>query len=144
MHIVQLNLKAEKHAPVEEQAVLHVSAKDGIAGDIRSGGSKQISLWSSLDKAAADHMQPQGLCMGRFSSNVMLSSLQSGFRPGERLLLGDVEIEITQAGKDCYPHECPLPARGVRCPLQNCLYGRFITDGELRPGLLLTRLPSGE
>ncbi|MDL2235327.1 hypothetical protein LJC07_04135 [Christensenellaceae bacterium OttesenSCG-928-L17] len=135
MNIAQLTFKPERGMPMQTPETLHVSKAGGIAGDFRSTGNQQISLWNKADQNAAANMQPQGLCMRRFSANIIIDGLENGaLNSGDTLKMGDVEIRITQVGKNCFPNECSLPHTGVRCPLQSCLYGSVETDGVLRLG----------
>lgn len=107
----------------------------GIAGDAYGGpGDRQVVLLDACARAAIDEgTGEQGVCYPRFRENLLIEDLNAGrLAPGMRLVIGTVVLEVTAAGKRCFP-ECTLP-RGechIRAGVAFC---RVIRGGSVQVG----------
>lgn len=108
----------------------------GLDGDAHAGGwHRQISL---LDQASIDKMLKKGakdLVPGIFAENITTEGLNLFLLPlGSVLKIGDVELEVTQVGKECHAHcqiyqqvgMCVMPKEGV--------FTRVLKTGTIHPG----------
>lgn len=107
----------------------------------KEGGAKRISLADAgaLNEAAAS--QVQTFCTKRFLPDIVTDGLEySNLSVGEKLLVGDAEIEITDLGKECQD-ECELRDAGKLCSLKtNCAFGKVTKKGEIYPYCEITRI----
>jgi MOSC domain-containing protein YiiM len=134
--IVAVNVSREKgtrKVPVE-RALLRVG--HGVEGDAHAGAwHRQVSL---LSMSSIEKMRGKGLELqpGDFAENLTVSGLDVWALPvGTRLLVGDdVELEVTQIGKECHlgcdirrqVGDCVMPREGI--------FAKVVAGGVVRPG----------
>ncbi len=104
----------------------------GIEGDAHAGPwHRQVSL---LAGEAVDIMKAKGLDLaaGAFGENIVTRGVDwSRARVGERITIGDVELEITQIGKECHSRcaiyyaagDCIMPRQGI--------FAKVLTGGTI-------------
>jgi len=120
----------EAKRPVERAAFV---AAHGIEGDAHAGDwHRQVSLLSA-EEAAEWRQRLPDLKPGDFAENVLVSGLdfdQLGL--GSRLRLGgQVELVITQIGKECHGHRCTVFERMGECLMpRRGLFARVERGGE--------------
>ena len=110
----------------------------GLKGDAHAGKwHRQVSLLAkeSIDEMTA--MGIEGLCFGNFAENITTQGIVLGSLPiGSVLKCGDVELEITQIGKECHAGQgCQIMNKVGRCvmPTQG-IFARVVKPGFLYPG----------
>jgi len=134
--IVSINIskkKGEKKKPVESARLL---VDLGIEGDAHAGFMhRQVSL---LAQESVDKMKAKGLTVGPgdFAENITTEGIDLVSLPvGTRLKLGtEIEVEVTQIGKECHSRcaiyeqagECVMPKEGI--------FAKVIEGGELKTG----------
>ncbi|WP_044351220.1 MOSC domain-containing protein [Dethiosulfatarculus sandiegensis] len=133
--IVSVNISTQKG--VRKQPVPQVELKPahGVIGDAHAGEwHRQVSL---LAEESIDSMRKKGLDVkpGDFAENITTSGLRlHTMSVGTRLFLGDVEVELTQIGKECHKGcaireqagDCVMPREGV--------FVKVLQPGIVRPG----------
>lgn len=125
--------KGEKKTPVE--SVL-LKEEWGIEGDAHAGNwPRQVSLLAS---ESIQKMKDKGLSLGAgdFAENITTSGIDlPKLKIGTKLILGDqIELEITQIGKECHNGcaifqqvgFCVMPKEGV--------FARVLKGGTVRQG----------
>jgi len=120
--VESVNIAAEKGVQKHEVAEIVLKENFGIAGDAHAGGwHRQVSL---LAGEAVDAMRAKGLDLapGAFGENIVTRGVDwSRARVGERIMIGAVELQITQIGKECHSRcaiyyaagECIMPSQGI-------------------------------
>jgi MOSC domain-containing protein YiiM len=128
--------KGARKSPVPSAVAV---ADYGLEGDAHAGRHhRQISLLA-LEKI--DEFRKRGALVsyGDFGENIVGADVDFAKLPvGTRLLCGEVELEITQIGKECHTRcsiyhamgECIMPTQGV--------FARVLRGGAVRPGDGLT------
>jgi len=111
----------------------------GIEGDAHAGEwHRQISL---LALESIRKMQALGLevTSGDFAENLTTQGIYvPRLHIGDRVAVGETELEITQIGKECHTRcaiyeqagDCVMPKEGV--------FARVLRGGEVRPGDTVT------
>jgi molybdopterin adenylyltransferase len=128
------NKKGERKHPVEIAAF---TAGHGIEGDAHAGDwHRQVSLLSMEDIDEVKNGGLPDIQQGDFAENIILSGIDlSSLGLGSRIRLGsDVELRITQIGKDCHTPcriyhltgDCIMPRLGV--------FARVVSGGEVNAG----------
>jgi len=125
--------KGTKKRPVE---VGSFEVDYGLIGDghAEKGGSRQVSL---LSEESILYMRSLGLEVGPgdFAENLTIRGIRlSDLKPGTRLRVGEVILEVTQIGKECHSRcaiyrqvgDCIMPREGV--------FARVIRGGQVRAG----------
>jgi cyclic pyranopterin phosphate synthase len=121
--LVSLNLSERKGTRKTAVSQAEFVAGHGLAGDAHAGDwHRQVSL---LAEEAIDEMRAAlpGLVPGDFAENVTTRGVDWAALPvGARIAIGEVELEITQIGKECHGEgcairrqagDCVMPRRGV-------------------------------
>ena len=120
--VESVNIAAEKGVQKHEVAEIVLKENFGIAGDAHAGDwHRQVSL---LAGEAVDAMKAKGLDLapGAFGENIVTRGVDwSRARVGERIMIGEVELQITQIGKECHSRcaiydaagECIMPSQGI-------------------------------
>jgi len=120
--LVSINLSPQKggrKSPVDAAELL---AGLGLKGDAHAApGERQVSL---LAQEAIDTMIARGLRLnpGDFAENFTTRGIDwSRCRVGQRLSIGEAELEISRIGKECHRRcaiyeaagDCIMPSQGV-------------------------------
>lgn len=131
---ISLN-KGEIKTPLEVGEFL---IDHGLKGDAHAGKwHRQVSLLAkeSIDEMTA--MGVEGLCFGNFAENITTQGIVLGSLPiGSVLKCGEIELEITQIGKECHAGQgCQIMNKVGRCvmPTQG-IFARVVKPGFLYPG----------
>ncbi|MDZ7374303.1 MAG: MOSC domain-containing protein [candidate division KSB1 bacterium] len=108
----------------------------GIEGDAHAGnGHRQVSLLAEESIERIRQRIPR-LAYGAFGENVVTRGVDlSTLRVGDRLLLGrQVELEVTQIGKDCHA-PCAIAAITGNCIMpREGVFARVLRGGIVHPG----------
>ncbi len=116
----------------------------GLAGNAHAGpGRRQVSL---LDKATIDRFaQTLGrtIAPGQFGENLTVRGLPpEGMFPLDRLRFDEVELEVTQLGKDCHGKGCAIFQQVGKCVMpQEGVFARVRQRGILRANAKGAYLP---
>ena len=120
--VESVNIAAAKGMPKHEVAEIVLRENFGIVGDAHAGAwHRQVSL---LAGEAVDAMKAKGLDLaaGAFGENIVTRGVDwSRARVGDTVAIGEVELEITQIGKECHSRcaiyyaagDCIMPTRGI-------------------------------
>lgn len=110
----------------------------GLKGDAHAGKwHRQVSLLAkeSIDEMSA--MGVEGLCFGNFAENITTEGIVLASLPiGSIIQCGEVELEVTQIGKECHAGQgCQIMNKVGRCvmPTQG-IFARVVKPGFLYPG----------
>ena len=124
--------KGIQKTPVNEAKVV---VGFGLEGDAHGGDwHRQVSL---LADESAQLMRDNGADVGPgdFGENILTEGIDLPALPiGTKILMGDVELEVTQIGKECHTRcaiyfaagTCVMPTQGIFC--------RVLKGGTLLPG----------
>ena len=108
----------------------------GLEGDAHSGKDmRQVSLFGieSINKIKKSGIE--GLCSSKFTENLTVEGIALYELPvGTILRIGEVIMEVTQVGKECYS-ECKIHNLSSECVLQReVIFTRILKDGWIKPG----------
>lgn len=139
MTLTGMRIQKTENAPYEECTCCHLLTGKGISEDHHAGGGKkELSLLHADVPEQMMNMEYKGLCMRRFSANLLVEGLPSHLNLGDRLSVGAAVIEITMK-KHCFD-ECALVQDQTPCPLKGgSLFARVVKSGEvcIGDGLIL-------
>jgi molybdopterin adenylyltransferase len=134
--VVAVSTSSEKGTykyPVES---VFMKKEHGIEGDAHAGKwHRQVSLLAqeSIDKMAA--LGVENLTPGKFAENITTQGIELHTLPvGTRLLIGEVEVQVTQIGKKCHQHceiyhqvgMCIMPTEGI--------FVKVLSEGYIKAG----------
>ncbi len=119
--------------PVEAITIL----ASGIEGDAHAGDwHRQISLLGieSIEKMQASANRQ--FKYGDFAENITVKGFPLvDMRPFDKLVSGDIVLEITQIGKKCHGEKCAIYKETGDCVMpKEGIFGRVLQGGTLRAG----------
>lgn len=114
----------------------------GIVGDAHGGNwHRQISLLS-FEKIEDFRSKGANVDFGAFGENLVVEGFDLRKLPvGTRFVIGEVELELTQIGKECHSHcaiyhavgDCIMPREGV--------FTKVMKEGNIKVGDEITMIP---
>lgn len=136
MRVVSVNTSERKGTRKVPRDHVVLKANYGVEGDSHADGShRQLSLLAMED---IDYMISLGAIVkpGDFAENITTEGVElSSYPVGTHFGIGkDIELELTQIGKECHfgceirqqVGTCIMPRKGVFC--------RILKGGVVRPG----------
>lgn len=131
-----VNISTEKGVDKKPVEGIVLRAGYGIEGDAHAGPwHRQISFLSSEQINAFDGAG-RPMLAGEFAENITTSGLDlRQVAVLDRIMIGDVEIEITQIGKECHSGCAIFKEVGACIMPKEGLFGRVIHGGEIRKGM---------
>ncbi|MEE4196803.1 MAG: MOSC domain-containing protein [Bacteroidales bacterium] len=141
--VISVNVSEKKGVikkPVQE---IEINGK-GVAKDAHAGDwHRQISLLAreSIDKFKEVLGRP--LDYGEFAENITTEGITLyTMNPGDRLKIGDVELEVTQIGKECHGAGCAIFTQVGKCVMpKEGIFAKVIHPGVIKPGDEIIHLP---
>ena len=143
IEVVSVNVSTEKGTikrPVDEIVI----NDRGIAGDAHSGAwHRQISV---LGKSSVDRfveVTGRDIAPGEFAENILLRGIDlNDVAILDRFKIGDVELEVTQIGKECHGDACAIFREVGQCVMpKEGIFCRVIQPGTIRAGDQVQYLP---
>lgn len=133
--VAAISISARKGTRKTNVASARLIPDWGLEGDAHAGpGPRQVSL---LAVESIDKMRARGLDVGpgAFAENITTEHINvPGLRLGDRVRIGEAELEITQIGKECHSR-CAIYAAAGDCVMpREGIFGRVVTGGTVRVG----------
>jgi len=134
--VLSVNVSEEKGVikkPVDQIVI----TEKGIENDAHAGDwHRQISLLAkeSIDKF--EEVLGRKLEFGEFAENITTEGITLyTMKPGDKLFIGDVEIEVTQIGKKCHGDGCAIFSQVGKCVMpKEGIFAKVIKVGTIKPG----------
>jgi len=107
----------------------------GIEGDFHAkGGERQVSL---LAAESIQKMKDKGLKLehGAFGENIVTDGIDLlSLKIGQKLKIGEAEIEISKIGKEC-PERCSIYYAAGDCIMpREGIFARVLKGGKVKAG----------
>lgn len=134
--VLAVNISKEKGVPKEAIEKGYFEVDHGLVGDAHAGKwHRQVSLLGqeSIDKIMS--VGVEGFCTGKFAENLTTEGIELYKLPiGTRMKVGEVEMEVTQIGKECH-HGCAIRNLVGDCVMpREGIFTKVITSGYIKPG----------
>jgi molybdopterin adenylyltransferase len=134
--VLSVNVSEEKGVikkPVDQIVI----TESGIENDAHAGDwHRQISLLAkeSIDKF--EEVLGRKLEFGEFAENITTEGITLyTMKPGDKLFIGDVEMEVTQIGKKCHGDGCAIFSQVGKCVMpKEGIFAKVIKTGNIKPG----------
>jgi len=136
--IVALSVSAKKGTAKANVPRVLLRERWGCEGDAHAGDwHRQVSI---LAVESVRKMQEKGLRVrpGAFAENVTTEGIDvAHLHIGERLRVGEAELEVTQIGKECH-QRCAIYAQAGDCVMpREGIFARVLRGGSVAPGDLI-------
>jgi MOSC domain-containing protein YiiM len=134
--VLSVNVSKEKGVikkPVEQIII----TEKGIEQDAHAGDwHRQISL---LAKESIDNFEKilgRKLKYGEFAENITTEGITLyTMKPGDKLNIGNVELEVTQIGKKCHGEGCAIFSQVGKCVMpKEGIFAKVIKTGSVKAG----------
>jgi len=134
--VLSVNVSEEKGVikkPVDQIVI----TEKGIEDDAHAGDwHRQISLLAkeSIDKF--EEVLGRKLEFGEFAENITTEGITLyTMKPGDKLFIGDVEMEVTQIGKKCHGDGCAIFSQVGKCVMpKEGIFAKVLKTGIVKPG----------
>ncbi len=136
MKVISVNVSKEKGTVKTPVSQIELT-DNGVLGDAHSGPwHRQVSL---LGQESFDRFSQQAgrqLVFGEFAENITTQGLELvNTLPLDRLSGANIELEITQIGKECHESACAIFKEVGNCVMpKEGIFARVIRPGILKPG----------
>jgi MOSC domain-containing protein YiiM len=143
--VVSVNISTAKGTIKTPVAFITLNSK-GVEGDAHAGEwHRQVSLLAreSIDKWS--HQAGREVGWGKFAENITTQGIiLYHAKPGDRLLIGATELEVTQIGKKCHGTGCTIFKEVGNCVMpKEGIFARVLRAGSIRAGDEIKYLPKG-
>ncbi len=109
----------------------------GVSHDAHAGDwHRQVSLLADESVQRFTHAAGRKINYGEFAENITTKGLELvNTHPLDRLSIGDVELEITQIGKECHGTSCAIFKEVGNCVMpKEGIFARVLTNGTVKAG----------
>ena len=134
--VLSVNISEEKG--VIKKPVVEIVLNDkGVVNDAHAGDwHRQVSLLAkeSIDKF--EEVLGRKLEFGEFAENITTEGITLfTMKPGDKLKIADVELEVTQIGKKCHGDGCAIFSQVGKCVMpKEGIFAKVIHPGKIKPG----------
>jgi molybdopterin adenylyltransferase len=134
--IVSVNISEKKgtiKVPVPEIELNEL----GVAHDAHAGDwHRQVSLLADESVQRFTHAAGRNIKYGEFAENITTKGLELvNTHPLDRLTIGEVELEITQIGKECHGTSCAIFKEVGNCVMpKEGIFARVLNNGSVKAG----------
>lgn len=119
---------------------------NGVEGDAHSGPwNRQVSLLGTESIARFEQAAGRKISCGEFAENITTEGIELWkCRPLDRFVSGEVELEVTQIGKECHGTSCAIFKEVGNCVMpKEGIFARVIKPGKLYPASGIRNPESG-
>jgi molybdenum cofactor synthesis domain-containing protein len=109
----------------------------GVANDAHAGNwHRQVSLLADESVERFTHSAGRKIKYGEFAENITTKGLELvNTHPLDKLIIGDVEMEITQIGKECHGTSCNIFKEVGNCVMpKEGIFAKVIKNGIVKAG----------
>ncbi|VAW23407.1 FIG060329: MOSC domain protein [hydrothermal vent metagenome] len=141
--ILSTNISKEKGTIKHPRGSITLSGI-GVEGDAHSGSwHRQVSLLAKESIEGFAHKAGRVIQYGEFAENITTEGLLLHHcHPLDRFKNEDIELEVTQIGKECHGDDCAIFREVGNCVMpKEGVFARTINGGVLKPGDELEYIP---
>lgn len=141
--VVSVNISEKKGTikrPVPEITV----TETGVMGDAHAGGwHRQVSLLAVESVGKFSKEAGRKINFGEFAENITTQGIDlPKCRIFDRFRIGDVELELTQIGKECHGTACAIFKEVGNCVMpKEGVFCRVLETGRIKPNDRIVHVP---
>ena len=141
--VLSVNISEEKG--VIKKPVSNIILNDmGVVNDAHAGDwHRQVSLLAKESIDRFEEILGRKLEFGEFAENITTEGITLyKMIPGDKLFIGDVELEVTQIGKKCHGDGCAIFSQVGKCVMpKEGIFAKVLKPGAINPGDDIKYLP---
>lgn len=134
--VVSVNI-SEKKGTVKHPVPFIELKSNGILNDAHAGDwTRQVSLLGLESIRRYEKETGRKIADGEFAENITTEGMELWkSHPLDRFICGDLELEVTQIGKDCHGISCNIFKETGSCIMpKEGIFARILHQGILKPG----------
>ena len=114
--VISVNISEEKGTIKHSVPEMQID-KNGVVNDAHSGPwHRQVSLLSQEDIDCFSKEMSREIKQGEFAENITVSGINLGNAAVlDKFRIGQVELEVTQIGKECHGDSCAIYREVGKC-----------------------------
>ena len=136
MKIVSVNI-SEKKGTIKIPVPQITLNDEGVHGDAHAGSwHRQVSLLALESVGKFAQQAGRDIKCGEFAENITTEGLELWkTHPLDRIRIGEVELEVTQIGKECHGTSCAIFREVGNCVMpKEGIFARVIRAGSVKAG----------
>lgn len=143
MQVVSVNISEKKgtiKVPVDRIELTAI----GVTNDAHAGKwHRQVSLLAKESNEKFGLAAKRKVAYGEFAENITTEGIVLYKTiPGDRLIIGETELEITQIGKKCHGDNCAIFREVGSCVMpKEGIFARVIKGGIVKAGDKMEYIP---
>ena len=141
--VVSVNISGERGTVKQPVPEAIIDAR-GLVGDAHAGDwHRQVSVLSRELIEGFQVQMDRTLGNGEFAENLTTTGLDlRAVGLMDRLKIGEVELQVTQVGKECHGESCAIFREVGKCIMpKEGLFCQVVKGGSVRPGAPVEHLP---
>lgn len=144
--VLSVNISDKKGViknPVREIAI----TDRGVENDAHAGDwHRQVSLLAKESIDRFEEVLGRKLKFGEFAENITTEGIVLfTMKPGDKLKIADVELEVTQIGKKCHGDGCAIFSQVGKCVMpKEGIFAKVIKTGIIKAGDKIEYIPIKE
>ncbi|MCX6251385.1 MAG: molybdopterin-binding protein [Bacteroidetes bacterium] len=143
VEILSVNISEKKGTVKTPVPVIELTSR-GIKEDAHAGDwNRQVSMLGAESIEKSELQNARRFRFGEFAENITTRGIVLfETHPLDRFICGELELEITQIGKECHGSGCSIFKEVGNCVMpKEGIFCRVIRPGFLRPGDMLEYIP---
>jgi molybdenum cofactor synthesis domain-containing protein len=144
-HVKVLSVNISEEKGTVKRPVDFITLSDlGVEHDAHAGRwNRQVSLLGTESIRKFEEASGRKIKYGEFAENITTEGIELWkLKPLDRFTLGDLELEVTQIGKECHGKSCTIFKEVGDCVMpKEGIFCRVTRPGTLRPGDVLEYHP---
>jgi molybdopterin adenylyltransferase len=143
IRIISVNISEKTgtvKTPVERIELTHY----GVGGDAHAGNwNRQVSLLGTESIGKFEHESGRKVAPGEFAENITTAGMELwSAHPLDRFTSGEIELEVTQIGKECHGTGCAIFREVGSCVMpKEGIFCRVLSPGILEAGMVMAYHP---
>lgn len=136
MQVVSVNISEKKGTIKVPVSTIELNST-GVANDAHAGKwHRQVSLLAKESNEKFAIAAKRKVAYGEFAENITTEGIVLHKTiPGDRLIIGETELEITQIGKKCHGDNCAIFREIGSCVMpKEGIFARVIKGGIVKAG----------
>ncbi len=136
LKVISVNI-SEKKGVVKKPVPEIQLYEEGVKGDAHSGNwQRQVSLLGIESFKRFEKIAQRKLEYGEFAENITTEGLELfETHPLDHLTCGDIDLQITQIGKECHGDRCAIYSQVGKCVMpKEGIFARVIRGGTMKAG----------
>lgn len=141
--ILSVNI-SEKKGTVKKVVDLIELNEKGVVNDAHSGDwHRQVSLLGKESFEKFEKSSGRPVVFGEFAENITTEGIELYKTiPGDRFVIGNVVLEVTQIGKKCHGTGCAIYTEVGNCIMpKEGIFCKVITSGNISAGDRMQYVP---